>query len=96
MKHSLMETNSEPGKKESLLTRCANIFSRWSQKYVPDAFVIAVLLTLFTFIIALLMNPSNPYKIVKSWGWVLDLFNVYNANGIANGYRDDASFCPVY
>ncbi|TKJ00676.1 short-chain fatty acid transporter, partial [Bacillus cereus] len=68
MKHSLMETNSEPEKKESLLTRCANIFSRWSQKYVPDAFVIAVLLTLFTFIIALLMNPSNPYKIVKSWG----------------------------
>lgn len=29
-------------------------------------------------------------------GWVLDLFNVYNANGIANGYRDDVSFCPVY
>ena len=47
MKHSLMETNSEPERKESLL-RCANIFSRWSQKYVPDAFVIAVLLTLFT------------------------------------------------
>ncbi|MBY7112247.1 short-chain fatty acid transporter [Bacillus sp. 17RED48] len=68
MKHSLLETNPEPGKKESLLTRCANVFSRWSQKYVPDAFVIAVLLTLFTFIIALLMNPSNPYKIVKSWG----------------------------
>lgn len=68
MKHSLLETNTDPGKKESLLTRCANVFSRWSQKYVPDAFVIAVLLTLFTFIIALLMNPSNPYKIVKSWG----------------------------
>ncbi|WP_255299066.1 hypothetical protein [Bacillus wiedmannii] len=42
MKHSLLETNPEPGKKESLLTRCANVFSRWSQKYVPDAFVIAV------------------------------------------------------
>ena len=68
MNHSLLEKNADPEKKESLLTRCANVFSRWSQKYVPDAFVIAVLLTLFTFTVALLMNPSKPYAIVKSWG----------------------------
>ncbi|OYD57791.1 short-chain fatty acid transporter [Fictibacillus aquaticus] len=51
-----------------MLTRTANVLSRWSNKYVPDAFVIAVLLTLFVFIVAFFMNPSEPMPILKSWG----------------------------
>ncbi|MFC0187245.1 short-chain fatty acid transporter [Fictibacillus aquaticus] len=58
----------EKSGKESLLTRTANVLSRWSNKYVPDAFVIAVLLTLFVFIVAFFMNPSEPMPILKSWG----------------------------
>ncbi|MGG0241042.1 short-chain fatty acid transporter [Bacillus rhizoplanae] len=62
------DTSRDIKKQETLLTKCADVFSRWSQKYVPDAFVIAVLLTFFVFIVAFFMNPSKPYAIVKSWG----------------------------
>lgn len=60
--------NSKSSQKETFLTRRANALSAWSHKYVPDAFVIAVLLTLFVFLVALFMNPSKPAEIVKSWG----------------------------
>lgn len=53
---------------ETFLTKSANYLSTWSHKYVPDAFVIAVLLTLFVFIIAFFMNPTKPQEIIKSWG----------------------------
>jgi short-chain fatty acids transporter len=68
------KTNS--GEKETFLTRSANVLSSWSHKYVPDAFVIAVLLTLFVFLVGYLMNPSKPELIIKSWG---DGFWVYLA-----------------
>ncbi|CAM3384070.1 short-chain fatty acid transporter [Aeromicrobium ponti] len=59
-----------------MLTRMADRFSKLVEKYLPDAFVIAVLMTLFVFILGLFMKPSEPVELFKSFG---DGFWVYLA-----------------
>jgi short-chain fatty acids transporter len=54
----------------------ADRFSKLVEKYLPDAFVIAVLMTLFVFILGLFMKPSEPVELFKSFG---DGFWVYLA-----------------
>ncbi|AMA72397.1 MULTISPECIES: short-chain fatty acid transporter [Aneurinibacillus] len=51
-----------------MLVKIADIFSKVVRRYLPDAFVIAILMTLFVFIIAILMNLSDPMTIFKAWG----------------------------
>ncbi|MFT9846193.1 short-chain fatty acid transporter [Aneurinibacillus sp. REN35] len=51
-----------------MLTQIANAFSRGVRRYLPDSLVIAVLMTLFVLVIALMMNASSPMKIFASWG----------------------------
>lgn len=59
-----------------MLNRIANRFSKLVEKYLPDAFVIAVLMTLFVFILGFFMKPSEPVELFKSFG---DGFWVYLA-----------------
>ncbi|PWW25551.1 short-chain fatty acids transporter [Cytobacillus oceanisediminis] len=59
-----------------MLTKMADRFSKLVEKYLPDAFVIAVLMTLFVFILGLFMKPSEPVELFKSFG---DGFWVYLA-----------------
>lgn len=54
----------------------ADRLSRGVQRFLPDAFVIAVLLTLFVFIVGFFTNPAEPITLVKSFG---DGFWVYLA-----------------
>ncbi|MDQ0271537.1 short subunit fatty acids transporter [Cytobacillus purgationiresistens] len=51
-----------------MLNRMANRFSKLVEKYLPDAFVIAVLLTLFVFVVAFFMKPADPLSTFKSFG----------------------------
>lgn len=51
-----------------MLAGVADRFAKVVQRYLPDAFVIAVLMTVFVFFIALLMNPTESGKIVSAWG----------------------------
>lgn len=59
-----------------MLTRMADRFSKLVERYLPDAFVIAVLMTLFVFIAGFFMKPSEPAQLFKSFG---DGFWVYLA-----------------
>lgn len=59
-----------------MLASIADRLSRGVQRYLPDAFVIAVLLTLFVFIVGFFTNPAEPINLVKSFG---DGFWVYLA-----------------
>ncbi|MEH7883168.1 TIGR00366 family protein [Bacillus sp. JJ1609] len=59
-----------------MLSSIADRLSRGVQRFLPDAFVIAVLLTLFVFIVGFLTNPAEPITLVKSFG---DGFWVYLA-----------------
>ncbi|WP_394137816.1 short-chain fatty acid transporter [Cytobacillus oceanisediminis] len=65
-----------------MLTRMADRFSKLVEKYLPDAFVIAVLMTLFVFILGLFMKPSEPVELFKSFGdgfWVYLAFTMQMA-----------------
>lgn len=59
-----------------MLSSIADRLSRGVQRFLPDAFVIAVLLTLFVFIVGYFTNPADPVTLVKSFG---DGFWVYLA-----------------
>lgn len=61
----------------------------FAERYVPDSYVILVILSLITFILALSFTPSSPYKIVQSWGqgfWILLEFSMQMALIIVTGY----------
>lgn len=51
-----------------MFTKAADLFSKGVRKYLPDAFVIAVVMTLFVFIVALFMNLGEPLSMFKAWG----------------------------
>lgn len=59
-----------------LLNRMADSFSRIIYRYLPDAFVIAVLMTILVFILGFFSSPSNPLDLFRSYG---DGFWVYLA-----------------
>lgn len=61
---------------DRMLSSVADRLSRGVQRYLPDAFVIAVLLTLFVFVIGFFTNPTEPADLIKSFG---DGFWVYLA-----------------
>ncbi|MBD7937305.1 short-chain fatty acid transporter [Cytobacillus sp. Sa5YUA1] len=50
------------------MNRLAERFSKIVERFLPDAFVIAVILMLLMMVIALVMNPSDPLTIVESYG----------------------------
>lgn len=51
-----------------MLNRIANKFSKFVERYLPDAFVIAVLMTLFVLLIGFFMNPTEPKTLFTSFG----------------------------
>ena len=72
-----------------LLQKLASASTRWSTRWVPDAWVIAVLLTVVSFFLALFFTKSNPYQIVQYWGngfWVLLSFAMQMCLIIMTGY----------
>ncbi|MEN6568248.1 MAG: TIGR00366 family protein [Veillonellales bacterium] len=61
----------------------------FAERYVPDSYVILLLLSFITFGLALAFTPSNPYKIVQSWGqgfWILLEFSMQMALIIVTGF----------
>ncbi|WP_096187672.1 short-chain fatty acid transporter [Evansella halocellulosilytica] len=51
-----------------MLSRIANRFSQIVERYLPDAFVIAIVMTLLVFLAGWLMNISEPVQLIQSWG----------------------------
>src|SRR5688572_33004376 len=60
-----------------LIQRMAAGLTRWSTRYVPDAFVIALVLTALVVVVAFAVTPVTPLKMLESWGggmWSLHEF----------------------
>ena len=51
-----------------MLSSVADRFSRLIRRYLPDAFVIAVLITLVVLLIGIVLNPTEPQVILQGWG----------------------------
>lgn len=72
-----------------MLQKAATLLTRWSTRWVPDAWVIAVILSIITYILGLLFTMSTPYQLIQYWGngfWILLTFAMQMALIIMTGY----------
>lgn len=72
-----------------MLQKLATKLTRWSMRYVPDAWIIAVILTVIVFILALIFGKHGPYQLIQDWGngfWLLHSFAMQMALIIMTGY----------
>ena len=66
-----------------------NFFDRLVQRYLPDAFLFAVILTLLVFVMGIFMTGSTPIQMVEYWGsgfWDLLAFSMQMALVVVTGY----------
>ncbi|WP_413376600.1 short-chain fatty acid transporter [Alkalihalobacillus sp. 1P02AB] len=64
-------------------------FDRMVQRYLPDAFIFALLLTFIVFILGIFMTESTPVDMVNHWGsgfWDLLAFTMQMALIVITGY----------
>jgi short-chain fatty acids transporter len=79
-------TANEP---EGLLARVAARFTQLAERYIPDAFIFALLATLLVVAAAMLFTPATPREIVKLWGdgfWELAAFTMQMSLVVITGY----------
>ncbi len=72
-----------------MLQRLASVLTTWSTRWVPDAWVIAVLLTVVAAVLALVFTPTTPLNLLRSWGngfWELLGFGMQMCLIIVSGY----------
>ncbi|MGE5575783.1 MAG: short-chain fatty acid transporter [Syntrophothermus sp.] len=71
------------------ISTIASATTRWSTRWVPDAYVIAVILTFIVAAFALIFTKSTPLQLVDYWGqgfWVLLTFGMQMALVVFTGY----------
>lgn len=69
--------------------RFTDYFTDFAQKWVPDSYVIALVLTIVAFILAKIFTPAGPFDIVISWGkgfWTLLAFSMQMSLIVITGY----------
>jgi short-chain fatty acids transporter len=72
-----------------MLQKLASASTRWSTRWVPDAWVIAVILTIVAYFLGLFFTKSSAYQLVQHWGngfWVLLSFGMQMCLIIMTGY----------
>ena len=74
------------------MNRLANValaLTRFSERWIPSSFVIALVLTLVAFVLALLLTPTTPLAAVRHWGdgfWELLSFGMQMTLVMFSGY----------
>lgn len=66
-----------------------NFFVRLVQRFLPDAFIFAIILTFLVFIIGVLFTESGPVEMVTHWGtgfWDLLAFTMQMSLVVVTGY----------
>ncbi|TFG38438.1 MAG: short-chain fatty acid transporter, partial [Syntrophobacterales bacterium] len=72
-----------------MLQKLASASTRWSTRWVPDAWVIAVILTIVAYILGLIFTKATAYQLIQNWGsgfWVLLSFGMQMCLIIMTGY----------
>lgn len=63
--------------KSNFLSRLMDRFAHWSTRWVPDAMVFVLVLSVVVYVMALILTPSGPYQLIDYWSkgfWVLLTF----------------------
>ena len=66
-----------------------NFFDRIVRRYLPDAFLFAIILTLIVYVMGIFMTESSPIQMVEHWGsgfWDLLAFAMQMALIVVTGY----------
>lgn len=66
-----------------------NFFDRIVQRYLPDAYIFAVILTLVVFLMGIFLTDSSPIQMVEHWGtgfWDLLAFAMQMSLIVVTGY----------
>lgn len=69
--------------------RLTDYFTEFAERWVPDSYVISLVLSVCAFLLAAVFTPSNPYEIVQAWGkgfWILLEFSMQMALIVVTGY----------
>ena len=72
-----------------MLQRLATASTRWSTRWVPDAWVIAIILSIAAYLLGLIFTKSSAFQLVQYWGngfWVLLSFGMQMCLIIMTGY----------
>lgn len=72
-----------------MLGAITNFFDRMVRRYLPDAFLFAIILTFVVFILGLIFTGSSPVKMVEYWGggfWGLLQFAMQMSLIVVTGY----------
>ena len=72
-----------------MMQRLAGALTRWAIRWVPDSFVIAILLTVVVFALTLAATPSTPLQVAQYWGdglWELLSFGMQMCLVVLTGF----------
>ena len=71
--------------KAGILERLGDRFTEYSRRFMPDAFIFALLLTFATWILAMIFTPKTPIEILLNWSegfWGVLQFSMQSSYGL--------------
>ena len=77
--------DEQPG----LVARAALRLTAWTERWIPDAFIFALIATVLVFLAALVWTPSSPFQVIDAWGngfWDLIPFTLQMSLIIITGH----------
>src|SRR5678816_3088458 len=86
---SRSKQNTNPAAEAGLLARMALALTAWTERWVPDAFVFALLATLIVIVAGVAFTPSSLPQVIDAWGrglWELIPFTLQMALIIITGH----------
>lgn len=72
-----------------MVRRIGDYFSRWADKYMPDPFLFAILLTFLTMILGIIFTDNGFFSMLKHWNkgfWTLLTFSMQMCLILVTGY----------
>lgn len=72
-----------------MLRSLSNVFTRFMQKFLPDAILFAILLSFITYLAGIFIAGSNPFELLTSWGnglWDLLAFSMQVTLTLVSSY----------
>ena len=81
--------NTSSDDRPGLVARAALHLTAWTERWIPDAFIFALLATIIVFLAALIWTPSSAGQVVDAWGggfWDLIPFTLQMSLIIITGH----------
>lgn len=81
--------NAKPADQPGILARMALALTDWAERWVPDAFIFALIATVVVVVAGVAFTPSSPAQVIDAWGrgfWELIPFTLQMSLIIITGH----------